>query len=148
VDAGGFVALANGVLAFRIEARAHEVRVRYPEGVSSISDATLTFAGSSQRSEASGVVTVHRIAINPRFDTANILASSAEPIRAPSGRSGLLANLNLDIQISTAPDAAFETSVTQSLQADANLRLRGTATNPALIGRINITQGELIFFGN
>jgi translocation and assembly module TamB len=34
------------------------------------------------------------------------------------------------------------------MQADANLRLRGTATNPALLGRVNITQGELIFFGN
>ena len=53
--------------------------------------------------------------------------------------------MNLDVQISTAPDVSLQTSVTQSLQADANLRLRGTATNPALLGRINVTQGEMVF---
>ena len=30
---------------------------------------------------------------------------------------------------------------------EANLRLRGTATNPSLLGRVNITQGRLVFFG-
>ena len=34
--------------------------------------------------------------------------------------------MNLDVQIETAPDVAFETSVAQSIEADANLRLRGT----------------------
>jgi translocation and assembly module TamB len=52
------------------------------------------------------------------------------------------------VQIETAPDVAFQTSVAQSIEADASLRLRGTATNPAVLGRINITQGELVFFGN
>jgi translocation and assembly module TamB len=33
------------------------------------------------------------------------------------------------------------------VEANANLRLRGTVTNPALLGRINITQGQLVFFG-
>jgi translocation and assembly module TamB len=56
--------------------------------------------------------------------------------------------MNLDVQITTAPDVAFQTSVTDSLQADANLRLRGTVTNPAVLGRVNITQGSLVFFGN
>jgi translocation and assembly module TamB len=77
-----------------------------------------------------------------------MLASSSEPVRAPSERTGLAANMNLDIQIETAPDVAFETSVAQSVQADASLRLRGTATNRALLGRINITQGVIVFFGN
>ena len=36
----------------------------------------------------------------------------------------------------------------QSIEADANLRLRGTPINPAVLGRINITQGEMVFFGN
>ena len=74
VDATGFAALANGLLAFRIEANAHETRVRYPEGVSSVSDAAITLAGTSQRSEASGSITVHRVAINPKLDASTILA--------------------------------------------------------------------------
>ena len=30
---------------------------------------------------------------------------------------------------------------------EANLRLRGTVGNPALLGRVNITQGQVVFFG-
>ncbi len=43
---------------------------------------------------------------------------------------------------------AFETSIAQSISADANLRLRGTPINPAVLGRINVTQGTLVFLGN
>jgi translocation and assembly module TamB len=30
---------------------------------------------------------------------------------------------------------------------DANLRLRGTFANPALLGRVNINQGQVVFYG-
>jgi translocation and assembly module TamB len=148
VDASGFAALTGGLLTFRLEARTKDVRVRYPEGVSTISDADVTLTGTSERSEASGTVTVRRVAINPRSDISTILGAAARPMKTPEASAGFLANLNLDVQIETAPDVAFETSVAQSIQADANLRLRGTAANPAVLGRINITQGELAFFGN
>ena len=148
VDATGFAALTRGQLNFRIEANARQVRVRYPEGVSSISDASFTLAGSSLRSEVSGLITVHRVSINPKSDAANILASTVEPIKAPAVRTGIFSNMNLDVRIVTAPDVALQTSVAESIDADANLTLRGTVTNPALLGRINITQGELTFFGN
>ncbi len=147
VDATGFASWTNNLLAFRVEAKAREVRVRYPEGVSSVSDASITLSGTDQRSQVSGTVTIHRIAINPKSDAAEILQLTAQPLKvAPQG--GLLANMNLDVQVSTAPDVAIQTSVTKSVSADANLRLRGTATNPAVLGRVNITQGEVVFFGN
>jgi translocation and assembly module TamB len=148
VDVTGFAALSNGLFAFRVQARSRGVRVRYPEGVSSISDADLTLAGTSQRSQVSGSVTVRRVAINPKSDAASILAASSEPLKTASAKNTFASNMNLDVQISTATDVALQTSVTQSLQADANLRLRGTLTNPAVLGRVNITQGEIVFFGN
>ena len=148
VTLAGFAALTGSVVGFRVEAKARQVRIRYPEGVSSLSDADITLTGTSERSEASGKVTIRRISVNPKSDAASILARSVEPVRTPAARTGLAANLNLDIQIETAPDVAFETSVAQSVQADASLRLRGTATSPALLGRINVTQGEMMVFGN
>jgi len=51
------------------------------------------------------------------------------------------------VQISTAPDIQFQSTLTQDLEVEANLRLRGTATNPALLGRVNVTQGQIVFFG-
>ena len=147
VEATGFAAITGDTVAFRMDGRASGVRVRYPEGVSSVSDVTLTVAGTSERSEASGIVTIHRLAVNPRADLAAIIASAAE--RQPAlADTGLMANMNLDIQVATAPDIAFETNVAQGIQADASLRLRGTAANPALLGRINVSHGELMFFGN
>ena len=148
VDAGGFIALTGGLLAFRVQARTTGVRLRFAEGASVVSDSTLTFAGTLERSEASGTVTIHRVTINPRADLSNIFARTAEPVKAPTVQAGLLSRLNLDVQIETAPDLALESSLAQRIQADANLRLRGTATNPALLGRVNITSGELMFFGN
>jgi translocation and assembly module TamB len=148
VDATGFAALSNNVLAFRIDAKVSEVRVRYPEGISSVSDATLTLAGTSQRSLASGSITVRRVTVNPKSDAATILSLASQPLQTASVKTGLLANMNLDVQINTAPDVVMHTTVTETIQADVSLRLRGTATNPALLGRINITHGELIFFGN
>jgi translocation and assembly module TamB len=40
------------------------------------------------------------------------------------------------------------TSYARRLQVEADLRVRGTATNPGVIGRITVTNGELVFFGN
>ncbi|MDP9054772.1 MAG: translocation/assembly module TamB domain-containing protein [Acidobacteriota bacterium] len=144
----GFGAMSGGMGTFRLEAKTRAVRVRYPEGVSTISDADLTLAGTTARSEASGTVTVRRVSINPKSDLSTILAGAAQPLKAPEAGTGLLSNMNLDVGVETAPDVAFETSVAQSIEADANLRLRGTAANPAVLGRINISQGELNFFGN
>jgi translocation and assembly module TamB len=148
VNMSGFVALTGGTIAFRLQARTTGVRLRFAEGASVVSDSNITFAGTSQRGEASGTITVHRVTINPRADLSNVFARGAEPVKTATVQAGPLSNLNLDVQIETAPDVALETSMAQRIQADANLRLRGTATNPALLGRINITSGELMFFGN
>ncbi len=125
VDAMGFAAITEGLLAFRLEVKTKDVRVRYPPGVSSVSDAELTLAGTSDRSQVSGTITLRRITINPKSDISSILASAAAPPRTPEARPGPLGNMNLDIELETAPDVAFQTSLAQSLEADANLRIRG-----------------------
>ncbi|MGA2268036.1 MAG: translocation/assembly module TamB domain-containing protein [Bryobacteraceae bacterium] len=147
IELSGFAGYGGGPVVFRLHARAEQVRVRYPEGVSTVVDASLNLTGTSERSMLAGTVTVLRTGFNPQSDFSSLLAKSAEPVRTPSARTGLLGGLTLDVQISTAPDTQFQSSLTEDLQAEANLRLRGTASNPALIGRINITQGQVVFFG-
>ena len=121
--------------------------MRYPEGVSTVADASLNLTGTSDSSMLSGTVTVLRTGINLQSDFSSILARSAEPVQTPSARPGLLGGMSFDVQIQTAPDIQLQSSLTENLQAEANLRLRGTASNPAVLGRINITQGKLTFFG-
>jgi translocation and assembly module TamB len=37
--------------------------------------------------------------------------------------------------------------LTEGIQVEASLRLRGSLQNPAVLGRVTITQGKVIFFG-
>jgi translocation and assembly module TamB len=147
IDLSGFASYGGGQLIFRLHASAREVRVRYPEGVSTVANASLNLTGTSDSSMLSGTLTVLRSGINLQSDFSSILAGSAEPVQTPSARKGLLGGMSFDVLIETAPDIQLESSLTENLQAEANLRLRGTASNPAVLGRINITQGKLTFFG-
>ena len=143
----GFAAYGGGSLVFRLHARVDEVRIRYPEGVSTVANASLNLTGTSDRSMLAGTVTVLRTGFNPQSDVSSIIAASAEPVRTPSVRSGILGGMSFDIQIQTAPDIQVQSTLTQDIAMEASLRLRGTFSNPAVLGRINITQGQVFFFG-
>jgi translocation and assembly module TamB len=143
----GFATYDGNRAAFQLHARAQQVRVRYPEGVSTVADADLRLTGGSERSTLAGTITVRRTGFNPQSDFSSVIAKSAEPVRTPPARTGVLGGINFDVQVETAPDIQFQSSLTQDLQVDANLRLRGTLSNPALIGRININQGQVVFYG-
>ena len=143
----GFVGYNGGQPIFRLHARASEVRIRYPEGVSTVADAVLNLTGSMDRSNLDGAITIVRTGFNPQSDFSSLLGRSAQPVETPAARTGLLGGLNFDIQINTAPDVQFQSALTEDVQMEANLRLRGTFSNPALLGRISVTQGRVIFFG-
>jgi translocation and assembly module TamB len=148
VNLTGFLAFSNGPMALRLEADAKEVRVRYPEGVSTVANANLRLVGTSERSTLSGTITVIRSAFTPHTDLGQMLANAAAPVQTPAVQTGLIGNMQFDVDILTSPDVSFQTKLAQSLQADATLRLRGTLSSPVLLGRVNINQGELTFFGN
>jgi translocation and assembly module TamB len=147
VELSGFATYSEGHAVFRVHAAARQVRVRKPEGVSTVANAELNFTGSTTHSMLSGTITVLRAAFNPDSDFSSLLAQSAEPVRTPAAQTGLLGGLNFDVQISTSPDIEVQSTLTQDVQIDANLHLRGSASNPALLGRVNITQGRVLFLG-
>jgi translocation and assembly module TamB len=143
----GNATYAAGTANFRINANAKNVRVRYPESVSTLADAAITLNGNLDRSTLSGTVTVQRIGFNPHSDFGSLLSTAGRPIQTPSAPDSLLAGVHLQIQVRTIPGVQFQTALAQNVQATADLRVRGTLDEPDILGRINITQGELIFFG-
>jgi translocation and assembly module TamB len=147
VTASGFVSFGGPLLAYGLKATANDVRVRY-SGASITSRADVNLTGTSERSLLSGSVTIQQIGFAPRQDFGSLLSQGGAPPEAPSAPSGPLAGMRLDVRVRTAPDVSFQTPLAQNLQANANLTLRGTATQPGLLGRVTITQGELIFFGS
>ncbi len=142
----GFVTFSSPT-GYSLQLKASDVRVRYPEGVSSTVNAALALTGAGERSVLSGEVTVTRAAFHPQTDLGSMLARSAQtpPARPPAP---WLEGLRLDVRLRTAPQVRLETSLARSIQAEADLRLRGSAVRPALLGRALISQGEILFFGN
>jgi translocation and assembly module TamB len=52
------------------------------------------------------------------------------------------------VRVRTAPDVQFDSTLTQDLAGEADLRLRGNPYNPVLLGGLAINRGEINFFGN
>lgn len=147
VSLGGTVGFGGGMLSYALKANATDVRVRYPPGASVNTDAALNLSGTSQRSVLGGTVTIQQLGFSPRNDFGSMLSSTANPVKVPSAPSGPLTGMRLDVRIRTAPGISVQTSLAQNIQADADLHLRGTLADPGMTGRVNISQGELIFFG-
>jgi len=147
VSFGGFVGFAD-VTSFHLQAKAADVRVRYPEGVSSSMDANLSFTGTTDHSLLSGDIVVTRMGFNPRSDLGSILARTAQPVRVPGRATRFERGMHLDVHIVTSSQARLETQMTRDIQADADLRLRGDPIRPVLLGRVLINQGEVLFYGN
>lgn len=144
---GGFIGF-GGELSYQLQAQADNVRVRYPEGVSTAVNSTLTLAGSASRSLLSGSVTLIRAALNPRTDLGAIIAESSKASATPTRiENEFLKNMQFDVRVDTALNAQVTTSLTQNVEAEVNLRLRGTPARPVLLGRTSFTQGEISFFG-
>nr|MDQ2900665.1 translocation/assembly module TamB [Acidobacteriota bacterium] len=147
ITVGGFATFAEA-LRFGLRATATNVRARVQQGVSLVADANLNLTGTTKGSIVSGTVTVDQISYSPQSDFGSILSRAAPPVQAPSAPSPLLDNMKLDIRVRTSSSLAVQASLAQNLQADADLRIRGTAAQPGVLGRVSINEGQLVFFGS
>lgn len=145
---GGFIGFNSGLLIYRVQAVADQVRVRYPEGVSVTLNSTLALTGTSQSSLVAGTVTVIRAGFTPKADLGSLLSQTAQPISSPAAPNEYLRNIQLDVRIESGPSLQFQTSLTRDLQAEADLHLRGSAAHPNLTGEVSANEGEVTVFGN
>jgi translocation and assembly module TamB len=151
---GGKVVLSGTVgyggpeTVLRLEAIGEKVFLNYPENVTTEVDAKLQWTGTTTRSVLAGTVTVLDVALHSQTDFGSILSLAAAPKPASLPETGIFGGMHFDIQVESAGGALFRTSVTQNLQADVNLTLRGTPDSPGMLGRMVFTEGEIVFFGN
>ncbi|MBI2677305.1 MAG: translocation/assembly module TamB domain-containing protein [Candidatus Koribacter versatilis] len=141
---GGFISYANGIY-FNLTATSGDIRMRYPPGVSALASADLRFVGTTASSLLSGDVTVTRFGLNPRFDFALYLARSKQP-PAMLHPDSPLNNLRFDVHIVSTPELQVETSMAK-LSGNVDLRLRGTAARPIVLGKVNVIEGDVSFNG-
>ena len=143
----GFVGFGGDEFVYRLQAAAQRVRVRYPTEVSTTFNAALSLTGTSSRRMLSGGVTVTRIGITPKTDIGSLLVETGRSVTPTPTSNPFLRGMQLDIHIETSPDAELQTSLTRDIQPEADLRLRGSANRPAVLGRVSVNQGEIQFFG-
>src|SRR5690348_1900249 len=149
---GGTVTASGGVmyrpaLRFDLAMAAKDMRLLYPEGIREGLNLNLTLVGTREAAMLGGRVQVNELSFTPDFDLTTFLNQFAGGEAAPPPVGGFTQNLRLNVAVESTTGVNM-VSRTLSLQAAANLQLRGTASDPVIVGRVNINGGDLIFMGN
>lgn len=151
---GGQLALSGflsyqglGPMVYHLEGTADDVRVRYAGSISVTVSSKLRLSGTSTNSVLAGTLTVSRVIFNPNTDVGNLLAGLSAANAAPSGENDFLTGLHLDVAIESSPNLQLSTSLSHDVEAEINLRLRGTPEHPVLIGNLAANQGDIQVFG-
>ncbi len=143
----GFASM-NGNVRFGLKADASNVRVLVDQGESITANARVDLAGTTQASILSGTVTINQITYAPQTDIGSLLTRAAPPVQATAAPSPLLDYMKLDLHVRSSNALAVQASLAENLQANVDLRVRGTASHPGVLGRVTINEGKLVFFGS
>src|SRR5579863_1171309 len=141
VSVGGFIAYRPN-LQFNLALQSRSVRLRYPEGLRMLLNSNLAFTGTSQDSTLNGRVLIDNLSFTPDFDLAKFsdqFGGSAAP-----SQPGFADTIKLAVSVQST-DQLSATSSQASVEGDVNLRVIGTVANPVVIGRTNLTSGELFY---
>ena len=147
VEFTGSMDYSRSPATFELRCQGTGVRTRYPAGVSTMLDTNWVMAGSTSRALLNGQMVINRMGVNPNFDLAPALAQ----IKQTSilvGDEDWARRLDLQFRVVSAGDVRFDSAKTRNLQAQVDLRVRGTAADLTVLGKIILLGGEVDFAGN
>ena len=139
---GGSIRYRNGVYA-DLSATGDVVRVRY-NGLSATANANLKLQGGLQSARLSGNVLITRFGIGPDVDFAAF--AGADGVSTPPDPNAATNKIQLDVRVTSSPQLDFQNSYAK-LAGAVDLTLRGTLSEPTVLGRIQITDGSATFAG-
>ena len=144
LSVSGFLAYQHGIYA-DLSVSGKGVRIRYPEGVSSLADADLHLLGPQNNLLLSGNILITRFTVSPDLDIAGLAAQAGkvQPVVSPDAPSN---HIRLDVHVQSSPQLNFQNAYAK-LAGDVDLRLRGTLATPSLLGRISVTEGSATIAG-
>jgi translocation and assembly module TamB len=146
VQLAGTASFAGEAPEYRFNVDMARVRLRYPANISSLIDGEIVLSGASNRGLLAGEVLVRRAATNTQISLGDLLAALRAPTQTPA-RAPWLDNVQLNLHVASGPDFELETALVRNIEADLDVRLVGTAISPSLLGRMNISQGQVSFNG-
>ena len=152
-EMGGGTINATGAVVYRpsiqfqLGLQANNIRLRYPEGVRAILASNLALTGNPQASQLGGQVRIERVSFTPDFDL-NTFMGQFSGESSDSGTPGSFAQgMKLNIAVQSTSQMNLVSSQV-SVKGDANLRVVGTAADPVILGRTNLTGGEFFLANN
>jgi len=145
VTASGAV-LYRPTLQFDMAMQAKGVRLLYPEGVRSGLGMNLYLTGTTEAANLRGNVNIYQLSFTPQFDLTQLMGQFGGTI-APPPTQGFSNNLQLAIAVRT-PNGINLVNRQLSLSGSMDLNVTGTASEPVLLGRVNLTGGDLLFNGD
>jgi hypothetical protein len=129
--------------------KGEQMRLRFPEGMRSLVDASLTLRGTTAGATLSGQVDVRDAVYTAPFNAGSGIldfADTATAAAAAGGNPAATLPLRYDIRID-APSTLQVRNNSIRLTARADLQLRGTYDRPLLVGRADVERGEVAFEG-
>ena len=148
---GGGTLTAQGGIAyspavqFDLGLNANGVRVLYPTGVRESVNANIRLAGTTDNAVLGGQVSLADLSFTPAFDLNSFIGEISGGVSAPS-TPGLAQSIQLNLNVTSENDINL-VSRTVSVNGAANLRVRGTAAEPVILGRVNLNSGDIILNG-
>jgi translocation and assembly module TamB len=142
ISAGGSITYQPS-LQFNIALQGNSVRLRYPDGLRAMLDSQLTWTGTTQASRLTGRVLIGGLSFTPDFDLASFGDQFSSNAAAPA-QPGFADTVGLQIAVQSKNNLSA-TSSQVSLEGTADLRVTGTAANPVITGRTDLTAGELFY---
>jgi hypothetical protein len=123
------------------------LRLRFPEGMRSLVDATLALQGTPQAARLAGDVEVRNAVYSRPFETdLSLIDFGGAPALPEAPASGVTLPLAYDVRISAPSTLRVQNNVAD-LVASADLRLQGTFDRPLLFGGADVERGEVTFDG-
>ncbi len=142
ISAGGSIVYRPG-LQFNLALQSKSVRLLYPDGLRTLLDSNLTFSGNKESSTLSGRVLIDSLSFTPDFDLASFANQFSGDTAIPA-QPGFADTINLSIGVQSKENLSAN-STQISVEGSVNVRVGGTAANPVITGRTDLTAGELFY---
>ncbi|MDE1177619.1 MAG: translocation/assembly module TamB domain-containing protein [Edaphobacter sp.] len=138
----------KGAIRFRhgifvdMSATGEAVRVRL-YGLSATATANLKLQGTMTGALLSGNILITRFGVGQDVDFA-AFAGAGGTISAPPDPDAAANKVRLDVHVTSSPQLDFQNSYAK-LAGSVDLNIRGTVASPAILGKIQITDGSATF---
>jgi translocation and assembly module TamB len=121
------------------------IRLSYPPGVRTGIDTDLTLTGPLQSPTLSGQVRLNELSFSQALDVNDVLSNFVGTKRALPNST--VRNLKLNLAVQSTGELNPATNQLK-LNGKANLQVRGTVAEPAILGSISLTGGEILVRGD